>query len=87
MKHIRFIVASINQKAIRKTVGLESQMIRYTPVLCEKAEDIPVQFAKAFPDDIILMTMPGDILQKNLNYLDEMEKKIQQKNEKALQVA
>lgn len=67
-----FIVASINNKSIKQAAGLEAHLIRYTPVLCESETDIASQFALQLPEQMILMTIPVDILKKNIQVLDEM---------------
>lgn len=69
-----FIIASIHQKAVKQALGLESQIIRYTPVLGNDLESIVEQFQKAFPDHIVVMTMPVDILKKNIEVLESLDR-------------
>lgn len=65
-----FIVASVNKKALRQSVGLESQLIRYTPVMGEDQEAIAKQHQEFFPDYTIIMTMPIDVLKKNIEVIE-----------------
>lgn len=69
-----FIVASVNPKLIKQANGLNEQMVRYTSVMCEDAKEIPEQFAKQFPNQTVLLSMPIDALKKNIQLLEQMAK-------------
>lgn len=69
-----FIIASVNEQAVKQSIGLESQVIRYTPVMGEDQETITEQFKEAFPDHIVIMTMPIDVLKKNIEVLEALAK-------------
>ena len=70
-----FIVASINTNSIKQNAGLTSELIKYTPVLCEQEEEINVAFEKQFPAQTMLMSMPIEALRKNIQHLDEIAHK------------
>lgn len=70
-----FIVASINKNAIKHNAGLINEMIKYTPVVCEKEEEIQIAFEKQYPAQTILMTMPIETLRKNIQTIDELASK------------
>ena len=67
-----FIVASINKNAIKQNAGLINEMIKYTPVVCEKESEIKIAFEKQYPAQTILMTMPIETLRKNIQTLDDL---------------
>ena len=70
-----FIVASVTTNSIKQNAGLVSEMIKYTPVLCEGEEEIKIAFDKQFPAQTILMVMPIETLRKNIQHLDEIASK------------
>lgn len=70
-----FIVASINKNAIKHNAGLINEMIKYTPVVCEKESEIKTAFEKQYPSQTILMTMPVDTLRKNIQTIDDLASK------------
>lgn len=70
-----FIVASVNKNAIKQNAGLINEMIKYTPVVCEKESEIQMAFEKQYPAQTILMTMPIDTLRKSLKSIDELASK------------
>lgn len=72
MNQTGFIVASVNKKAIKQSVDLEAQSVRYTPVLAESQEVVIDQFQQAFPDHLIVMTMPVDVLKKNIEIIEKL---------------
>lgn len=72
---IGFIVASVNKNAIKHNTELINEMIKYTPVLCEKEEEINLAFIKQYPLQTILMAMPIEILRTNIKYIDELANK------------
>lgn len=67
-----FIVASINKNAIKHNPGLINEMIKYTPVVCEKESEIQLAFEKQYPAQTILMTMPIETLRKNIQTIDDL---------------
>lgn len=70
-----FIVASINKNAIKQSSGLVSEMIKYTPIVCEEELEIKEAFEKQFPYQTILMTMPVETLRKNIEVIDSLAEK------------
>lgn len=70
-----FIVASINKNAIKHNAGLINEMIKYTPVVCEKESEIQLAFEKQYPAQTILMTMPIETLRKNIQTIDDLANK------------
>lgn len=72
---IGFIVASVNKNAIKHNTGLINELIKYTPVLCEKEEEINIAFQKQYPLQTILMAMPIETLRKNIQSIDELANK------------
>lgn len=70
-----FIVASINQNAIKQNAGLINEMIKYTPVVCENESEIMIAFQKQYPNQNILMTMPIETLRKNIQAIDDLMSK------------
>ena len=70
-----FIVASINKNAIKQGSGLVSEVIKYTPIVCEEEAEIKTAFEKQFPNQTILMTMPVETLRKNIAVIDSLAEK------------
>lgn len=75
MSQSGFIIASINKKDIKQAVGLESHVVRYTPVLGDNQEIVLESFKEAFPDHIIVITMPVEALKQNIEVLDSLSQK------------
>ena len=70
-----FIVASVNKNAIKQNSGLVSEMIKYTPIVCEKEDEIAKAFFTQYPAQTILMTMPIDTLRKHIKSIDDLATK------------
>lgn len=67
-----FIIAGISPNAIRQAHGLESQLIKYTPVIAETQEDAVEEFKKECPEILIIMTMPTQILEQNIKVVNSV---------------
>lgn len=67
-----FIIASINKNSIKHNTGLINEMIKYTPIVCEKESEIKNSFEKQYPSQTILMTIPIGALRKNIQAIDDL---------------
>ena len=70
-----FIVASVNKNAIKQNAGLINDMIKYTPIVCEKESEMQTAFCKQYPAQTILMSIPIEALRKSLKSIDELASK------------
>jgi hypothetical protein len=69
-----FIVTSIDKQGLRQSIGLESQIVRYTPVMADSQEAVIEQFEKAYAQHMIVLVMPIDVLKKNIEVVEKIAK-------------
>lgn len=61
-----FIVASVNKNSILQVNKLTSEMVHYTPIICDSEDEISSIFAENFPDRILILSMSANTVKNSL---------------------
>ena len=67
-----FIVVSVDKKTLNKVTKVDSDCIKYTPVISETQDCVEKDFIKEFPERQFIISMPIEELKKQINFIEKL---------------
>lgn len=67
-----FIVVSVDKKALKKMTSIQSDSIKYTPVISQTENSVEKAFINEFPGHHLLFAMPIAEIKKHISIIDKL---------------